>query len=299
MASIFKNRYGEPRSGWPIAAGLILILIAQMASYSFASDGREDDIFLKIIVTLVYGILAVGGILLLFKLFYSRPLRQMGIIKEGFFIELLHGFAIGAISTALIFFVLIFSGEAQVLSMNQSRLFSTGIVIELASVFTFVVSEELFARGLLMTALKTTRNKWVIILSSSLLFGLLHMINPGATILSITNMCLGGLLLAYMFVKSGKLWLPIGYHIAVNFMTGDIFGMTVGAHTPQTTVFDTIIIGSNTLLSGGSIGPEGGLLLTGSIMLGLLYVRFVVKTPSGTVWTMSSDLPLMRGGKGK
>ena len=67
MIKIFKNRYGEFRSGWSIAMAVALLLIAQLVGRAIITEGREDDISVKIIVTLVYGIIAVGGCLLLFK----------------------------------------------------------------------------------------------------------------------------------------------------------------------------------------------------------------------------------------
>ena len=38
--------------------------------------------------------------------------------------------------------------------------------------------EETLARGFVMTALKTTRSKWVIVILSSLIFTLLHIASP-------------------------------------------------------------------------------------------------------------------------
>ena len=297
MSSIFKNRYGELRSGWSIAMALVLILGGNLLGAIFVPEGREDDIAVVMIVTLVYGIFTIGGCLLLFKLLYKRPLRQMGLIREGCFSGLLHGFVLGAISVALCFIILILTRQIQVSGINKSRLLSIGIIVELASVSVFAFVQELYCRGYIMTALKTTRNKWVILLSSSVIFSLAHIINPDViTVVSLANMALGGLLTAYMFVKSGKIWLPAGYHIAANFMSGDVFGMSSDwVHMSETSVFATILVGNNEFLLSG---PDGDLLTTGFYLLGLLYVRFLIKTPSdtsqGPVWTMDSDLPFTR-----
>ncbi|MDR2629937.1 MAG: CPBP family intramembrane metalloprotease [Spirochaetaceae bacterium] len=299
MKSAFKNRYGELRSGWAMAAAMALIVIGQLAGRAMVPDGREDEIAIKIIVTLVYGLIVVVGGMLLFKFIYKRSLTQMGLIKDGWLPVLLHGLAIGAVSASLVFTGLILSGQAQVLGVRPEKFLSMNIIVDFLSVCVFMFSEELFCRGYIMTSLKTTRNKWVILLSSSVIFGIAHFMNPGMTILSLFNTSFIGLLFACMFVKSGKLWFPAGYHIAHNFMANEILGIATSGGVKQsqeTTIFMTNITGSNELLTGGIHGPAGGFLMTGVILLGFFYVRFFVKTPNVNVWTMESDLPLTRGG---
>ena len=298
MKSLFKNRYGELRSGWAIAAAIALLIIGQLIGRAMVPDGREDEIPIKIIVTLVYGLIVVVGGMLLFKIVYKRGLKQMGLIKEGLFPVLFHGLAIGAVSASLVFTGLILSGQAQVSSARLENLLSIRIVIEFLSVCVFMFSEELFCRGYIMTALKTTRNKWVILLSSSVIFGVAHLMNPGMTILSLFNTSFAGLLFAYMFVKSGKLWFSTGYHIAHNFMANDILGIATSGGVKQsqeTTIFITNIAGSNELLTGGIHGPTGSFFMTCVLLIGFLYVHFLVKTPNANVWTIDSDLPLTRG----
>jgi membrane protease YdiL (CAAX protease family) len=296
--SLFKNRYGEPRPWWSILAALALIVLGQFIAYGLVPEGKEDDVVVKILVTLAYSLIVIGGELLLFKLIYKRGLRQIGVIPEGCFPAFLHGLGIGAVSMALVFAVFLLSGHAVIVAVNINKLLSLRIIIEFISLVCFAFSEELFARGHFMTALKTTRNKWVILLVSSAIFSLLHLINPNMTVLPIVNMFIGGLLLAYMFFKSGKLWLPTGYHVAVNFFFFFIFGMTISGREPEASVLTTQL-GANRLLFGGDLGPEGGLILTVVILMGLLYVYFFVKTPDGDVWTINSDLPFTRKGSTK
>jgi membrane protease YdiL (CAAX protease family) len=295
MKFVFKNRYNELRSGWAIAAATAIILIGQMTGRALVPDGKEDDIAVKVIVTLVYSPITIGGLLLLFKLLYKRSVRQMGLISEGWFSCFLYGIGMGAVSVGLLFVVLLVSAQVQVTGIDIVRLLTIRMPIEFASVCLFMFSEELFARGFLMTALKTTRNKWVILLSSSIIFGLAHLLNPEVGILSLVNMCLAGLLFAYMFVKSGKLWLPTGFHVAWNFISGDILGMMASEFQPASVVV-TRIVGTNELLTGGIHGPDGGsLVVTVIILLALLYTHFFFNIPDSNVWTMESDLPLTRG----
>lgn len=52
---------------------------------------------------------------------------------------------------------------------------------------------------------------------------LLTILGLGVGLLSLFNTFLAGMLFAYMFIKSGKLWLSSGFHIAWNYFQGDIF----------------------------------------------------------------------------
>jgi DNA-binding CsgD family transcriptional regulator/membrane protease YdiL (CAAX protease family) len=287
MPEILRNKYGELRSGWPIASALIIFLLGQVAARVLAPAGKEDDVVSKIVVTLVYcALVNVGGILI-FRLLFKRSLRQIGITRKGGTSGFLIGIGTGAVSAIAVFFLLVLSRQAQVLDINLANLFSIGFVIEFLSICVFIFSEGLYFRGFVMTALKTTRNKWCILFSSSFIYGVLHLMTPGITVSSLVNTCLWGFLLAYMFVKSGNLLLSIGYHIGFLFLLGDIFGIGFSGdiHSQQVSIFTTSIKGNIELLTSGIFGPLGGIFITLVLMLMLLYVRFFVKTPDDSIWS--------------
>ena len=187
--------------------------------------------------------------------------------------DLLHGVMMGVISMTTILFVLMLTGQAQITSISFSKLFSLSIVVEWCSLSVYAFSEELLTRGFMMTAMKTTRNKFTVFFLPAVLFSLIHLLNPGFTFLSFTNTVLAGLLFAYLFVKSGKLWLPTGFHIMWNFIQGDIFGMNVSGNE-SSAVFQTKM-GTNAMLTGGEYGPEGGLIVTAVFFLALIYTHLL------------------------
>jgi len=117
------------------------------------------------------------------------------------------------------------------------------------------------------------------VLVPAAIFAILHLMNGGATMLGIVNTFLLGLLLAYLFEKSGSLWIGFGFHLAWNFMEGDIYGMALsGTDSGQTSVFITEM-GQNVWLTGGAWGPEGGLLVTVVLVLAALYASLAVRSP--------------------
>jgi membrane protease YdiL (CAAX protease family) len=185
MRKCFINRYGELRAGWAIAAATAVMIAAQLTARPLSELGDENNPVFKPGVTLVYGLIAVAGMLLLFKLLYKRGFHELGMITKNGVLAFLCGLAGGAISVAVQLVFLIAIGQAAIVGADMGKLFSLSVAAEFASVCVFMFSEELLARGFFMTALKTTRNKWIILFVPAVIFALLHFMNDGVTALSI------------------------------------------------------------------------------------------------------------------
>ena len=129
-----------------------------------------------------------------------------------------------------------------------------------------------------MTVLKQTGNKWAPIIVSSIIFSVMHSLNPSMSIISYLNLFLVSLLFAYMFLKSNNLWLPIGYHITWNYFQGNIFGFQVsGLSTESLYKLNKPL---NNIITGGEFGPEGGLIVTFIILIGFIYIWQLYKPQS-------------------
>ena len=73
IKKIFKNTYGEIRSGWTIVALLLLVIVGM--GFAQGLTGENYSVTTQLLVTAIYGLLTIGGALLLFKLFYGRSYR--------------------------------------------------------------------------------------------------------------------------------------------------------------------------------------------------------------------------------
>lgn len=309
MKTIFINKYGEVRSGWAILLSLLILsVVPEVISNTVLAIMRTaaaqgNKALLNIIMHIVSGqgfyyllyTILIALVLLLFKLLYKRPLWQMGFYKQNWAKDLLLGGLFGIVSISILFAILVATGNAIVAEVNTNYLFQIDFLYDFLF-FVFVgFFEEVLSRGFMMTALKTTRNKWVILLVPSVIFGALHATNPNVTLLSLTNIALVGILFALLLIKTGKLWAPIGYHITWNFVQGNIFGVAVSG-TQTNSLMRTTFAGSD-LLTGGAFGIEGGILCTVVILASILLLHFFVKDPTPPCWALESDLPLTRGNK--
>jgi membrane protease YdiL (CAAX protease family) len=143
-------------------------------------------------------------------------------------------------------------------------------------VFVFVAwNEELQSRGYyLQTIASGTNLFWGVILSAAI-FGLLHLRNPNATWVSTAGIFFAGLYLAYGYIRTKQLWLSIGLHLGWNFFEGVVFGFPVSGLDiyPLT----RIEVHGPEIWTGGAFGPEAGLIVLPSLILGAALIYFYTR----------------------
>lgn len=134
------------------------------------------------------------------------------------------------------------------------------VLVPAAAAATAAFMEELVFRGLLLRIVEERWGSWLALGLTSLLFGLVHTANPGATAWSAANVVLtAGVVLGGAFLATRRLWLPIGIHFAVNVAQGGLFGLPVSGKARQG-ILDAELAGRE-LLTGGDFGLEASILL--------------------------------------
>jgi uncharacterized protein len=291
---VFKNSHGEIRCGWPIAAALaaMVVIVPNLEYWVALPFGGSDNFVANMLINHA---MLIGLIFLIFWLFYKRHIKRMGFYAKGWLTQMALGLAFGAASITLVITVLLVSGMAKLSPFSAAGLrqgmFWYGLL-------HFVVAgfwEEIISRGFMMTVLKTTRIKIVIVLFSAAFFSLIHYMNGNATVYSLVNIAMIGVLFSFMLIKTGRLWAPIGFHITWNFFQGYIGIPVSGSPVPNSALFKVAFNGSD-WLTGGAFGAEGGVACTLVVLLGMLFVHFAVKSPRNPqeFWSMDGDFPLTR-----
>ncbi|WP_051571739.1 CPBP family intramembrane glutamic endopeptidase [Cryptosporangium arvum] len=132
-----------------------------------------------------------------------------------------------------------------------------GMLISFGAMTSVAVNEELLFRGVIFRILEERVGSVVAIAASSLLFGLVHLVNPGATLWGTLAIGIeGGTMLAAAYVLTRSLWLGIGLHFAWNFVGGGLFGVTVSGAAEEDTSLLHTTLGGPEALTGGGFGPE-------------------------------------------
>jgi membrane protease YdiL (CAAX protease family) len=132
----------------------------------------------------------------------------------------------------------------------------------LATVPAFImgaVLEEVVMRGVVFRILEQWLGSWIALAISAALFGLLHLLNPGATLLNAGAVMLeAGILLAAAYMLTRRLWFCIGIHFAWNFTQGGIFSAAVSGGAAHG-LFDAKLVGP-VWLTGGAFGAEASVV---------------------------------------
>lgn len=148
------------------------------------------------------------------------------------------------------------------------------------SLFLLVgVVEEVIFRGILFRLIADKWNIAVGLTTSSLLFGLAHLGNPGATLWAALAIALAsGWLFGMAYAYHQTIWVPIGMHWAWNYLEGGVFGCAVSGTPLDYRPLITPRISGTDLLSGGAFGPEASIICVAlgigiSIVYTVLYIK--------------------------
>jgi uncharacterized protein len=162
---------------------------------------------------------------------------------------------------------------AVVLSTDVRHLPGRGFPwLELVAVFLpAAVHEELLFRGYPFQKLYAWRPTFAILFGAAA-FAALHLGNPSVSILGLTNILLGGILLGLAYARYRRLWFPIGLHLAWNLMTGPILGHEVSGYEAVRTVLVEVGSGPG-WLTGGEFGIEGSVWMTGAELVGIAVLK--------------------------
>jgi membrane protease YdiL (CAAX protease family) len=270
--SIFIRK-GKLRAGWRIlifAPCLILTgilffrllpLLPIPSRYRFiASDILA--FFLLLVISVLFA-----------RLIDKRPGKTIGFsFQPGFLKEYLLGVLISFIMVGLIFLIEWAAGFIKVSPsvITRELIFKAGFLSLVFFIFQSA-GEELLFRGYIFQNLIEGTNNIIAIIILSILFGLAHIKNPNASFLSTVNTVLAGIWLSIAYLKTRSLWLASGLHFSWNYFMGTIFGLPVSGGIIKPTLLNTTSIRGETL-SGGSYGPEGGIICTVILILTSWYI---------------------------
>jgi uncharacterized protein len=162
------------------------------------------------------------------------------------------------------------AGALRIYLWTQPRAFSL-LLLNLVTLAVAALAEEVAFRGYAYRRLIDAIGPVTATIAMSLLFGLGHILNPGATWTSTLVTILAGLVLAVAWLRTHGLWLGWGLHFAWNASIGILFGLPISGINDFASVVQTRSFG-RLWLTGGDYGPEGAaftviVLLVGMVVL--------------------------------
>jgi membrane protease YdiL (CAAX protease family) len=142
---------------------------------------------------------------------------------------------------------------------------------------TFVNSlvAEILIIGIFFRLTETWLGSYLALLILVIVFIILHITAPGATIISAIAVSMhAAFLLGPTYIYTRSLWAPIAIHFAWDFTYAGLCGASINGYTMENSLLDTTTNGPETL-TGGYFGPQGSVqaaalcLLTGLLLLQL------------------------------
>lgn len=121
-------------------------------------------------------------------------------------------------------------------------------------------AEELWCRGFLYERLHERYPLWLSIAVNGVLFGFLHIFNPGASALPIIDITICGIAYSLLRWYSGNIWIAMGIHTGWNFTQNYLFGLPNSGLVSEASIFHLDAAnGVSNLIYNWSFGVEGAL----------------------------------------
>ena len=229
MKSIYKSNVLFTNTLFITAIiALVLMIIGSNvgALLVYQLPGYEGDPFMHIFGEYLYFI----GMWIIFILFIlvvkpNRPIFKAITQKtKGNTVKnLLLGFLVGFVTNG--FCILMASLHKDIFLVKGNAEVSQLLLLFIA-VFIQSSAEELICRGFIFQrALKMYNSPWFAIIGNALLFSLLHILNPGVSVLCILNIFLVGVVFSLIVYYFDSIWLAMSFHAAWNFTQNIIFGL--------------------------------------------------------------------------
>lgn len=217
----------------------------------------------------------LAGVLVWFGYrFYVRRIeqRQPGeLALPGMAKELGIGLLIGAGLVALVFATLAALGVYRVGGVNSPGLMP--MLVPLAELVLVGMAEEMVFRGIIFGVTERSLGSKAAIVISALVFSLAHLPNDGVSVLAIAVIAAYAVMQATLYMKTRRLWVCIGTHVAWNYCVSQVFSSTVSGHAAGSGLLRGELAG-NSFLTGGAFGVEASLVtlvLISTVAVACLY----------------------------
>jgi uncharacterized protein len=278
------NRF---RAGWRILGDQLLLILFLMLFGDFATTLIKSSLTSNgmLIMDAITGILAFGlSVWQAGRWLDHRPFVDFGFhLSRNWWVQFGFGAALGALLMGIIFLVELILGYVQVVQVGYTVVPGASLIWALLVMFIHYIgvsfSEEIWARGYILRNLlegfSVTNRKVTIVLAllvSSFIFALPHAGNPGATPASTLILIVFGALCASGVLLTDELAIPLGLHLTWNFFQGHVFGFSVSGWQMNGGTILKIQQGGPAWFTGGSFGPEAGVVGLSAMVLGILLI---------------------------
>jgi uncharacterized protein len=185
----------------------------------------------------------------------------------------------GFLALSLLIGLLAITGHITIGAPTNPPLVAVRFAAEWAIAFLGVgLFEETMARGYLQNRLARAIGFWPAAVLLSVLFGAGHYSNTGETATGLIGAGTVGLVFCYSLWRSGSLWWAIGFHAAWDWAQSYFYGTNDSGMGSAGALLTSHPTGAD-WLSGGTVGPEGSVLVFLVLIAVVLVIRWTLTPP--------------------
>lgn len=299
LSRVFRNST-EVRAGWRLLI-FLSVFIAASAILAFMGRGFiriSTHHFTPLTLAMGDGVallaaLAAAGVMaaLEHRSFYDYGLPWRSAFQAQFWFGAVWGWAA---LTLLLLLIRLYRG----FDFGGPALHSWRAVFYYATVWAlaFLVVgffEEFFFRGYALYTLASGIGFWPAAVALSLVFGAVHLHNPGEDWMGGLTAGLIGFFLCFTVRRTGNLWFAIGLHAVWDYFETFVYSVPDSGFVPQGHLLDSSLHGSK-WLTGGSVGPEASLFVF--IVVVNLFVVFNLLYPKARYPGIATSPELVAAG---
>jgi len=150
----------------------------------------------------------------------------------------------------------------RLIPVNNNQILA--LFLSLGFYLLVAMKEELIFHGYAFQTILRGIGPFPTLVISSIIFAYVHNENTGITPLAYANIGIAGIFIGLLYLRTGSLWAPIGFHLGWNYAQV-LFDLSVSGNTNVAVSPIDLVVKNQQLsylLAGGDFGPEGGLIVT-------------------------------------
>jgi len=213
----------------------------------------------------------LGGHIVCVRYVDNRPWSDVWLDRNAARPALLaRGFLLGSLAIAIPSLLLLSVGWLRILPSVDAPLLSAGVRVTML-LLPAALYEELATRGYIFAVLRDAIGWRTALLAMSIVFGLLHLRNPGASAESVGLVILAGVFLGVVVIATRSLYAAWMAHFAWNWTMAVLLHTAVSGLPLESPDYRVVDAGPD-WITGGVWGPEGGAAGGVGMLGGLAYL---------------------------
>jgi membrane protease YdiL (CAAX protease family) len=308
VAEVRRGRFITP--WWlaiPLGFGLLPLVNLVLAPLAVAPLGRllkaiSEPLYSTWFSTIITILAFAFSALVLFlwvRLVERRPFHTIGFHPRRALIGIGLGMFLALLFTTLVMGALSMFGMLKLPTSGTMPVGMAALPAILVAALMYAVqasTEEMIYRGWLQNVIAVRIGPPIAIAITTLAFAGAHALNPGFGALAGVNLVLFAVFLSLLALRTGGLWAGCAWHAVWNWSLSNIWGVTLSGIEPEGGSAMLWTLSGSSLLTGGTWGPEGGLLatavLTGGTVWAALWHGLGRRQPAAPQWSSPANVRL-------